>query len=63
MPDPKALQALEDAERLSSVRRQEEIDTLGYPASYGGSVRSVNPLFDVLSFGGPKLFLKQVKLG
>ena len=63
MPDPRALQALEDAERLSSVRRQEEINTLGYPASYGGSVKSVNPLFDVLSFGGPKLFSQIGKAG
>ncbi len=63
MPDPRALQALEDAERLSSVRRQEEIDMLGYPTSYSGSVRSVNPLFDILSFGGPKLFSQIGKAG
>ncbi len=63
MPDPKALQALEDAERLSSVRRQEEINTLGYPASHGGSVRSVNPLFDILSIGGPKFFSQIGKAG
>jgi len=63
MPDPRALQALEDAERLSSVRRQEEINTLGYPASYGGSMRSVNPLFDILSIGGPKFFSQVGKAG
>lgn len=63
MPDPRALQALEDAERLSSVRRQEEINTLGYPASYGSSVKSVNPLFDILSIGGPKFFSQVGKAG